>query len=100
MKHLTTMLMFCALLALNGCTVLGIIVDNKVDNRTIDPIVPPGTHVPSKVEPSFASEGLEADIAIAKLIKDAIFPAKPQPKVRCAMENGLRICYEEGAEGY
>ena len=100
MKHLTAALVISALLILNGCTVLGIIVDNKVDNRNIDPIVAPGTHVPSKTEPSFATEGLEADIAIAKFIKNAILPAKPKPKVRCTMENGLRICYEEGAEGY
>lgn len=100
MKYLTTVIVVSALLILNGCTVLGIIVDNKVDDKNNSPIVPPGAHVPSKVEPSFATEGLEADIAIAKFIKNAILPAKPKPKVRCTMENGLRICYEEGAEGY
>lgn len=100
MKYLTTVIVASTLLILNGCTVLGIIVDNKVDNKNNSPIVPPGSHVPAKAEPSFATEGLEADIAIAKLIKNAILPAKPKPKVRCTMENGLRICYEEGAEGY
>lgn len=100
MKHLTAALVISALLILNGCTALGIIVDNKVDGKNDNPIVPPGSHVPAKVEPSFASEGLEADIAIVKLIKNAILPAKPKPKVRCGIENGLRICYEEGAEGY
>jgi len=98
MKSLTVAIVASTLLILNGCTVLGIIVDNKVDNRKSGPMVPPGTQVPAKVEPSFATEGLEADIAIAKMIKNAILPAKP--KVRCTMESGLRICYEEGAEGY
>jgi Spy/CpxP family protein refolding chaperone len=96
-KHLATVIL---LLTLNGCTVFGMIADGAAENKVEKhrPVMEQGS---SKERISTLSQiGLEADIAIVKKIKDVLTPEQNKPKVRCTMENGLRICYEEGAEGY
>ncbi|GAB2907272.1 hypothetical protein [Rheinheimera gaetbuli] len=48
----------------------------------------------------FAQIGLEADITIVKKLVAAV-KGKPAPApTRCVEQNGIRICYEQGAEGY
>lgn len=101
MKYLTRLAVFSSLLLLNGCTILGVVLDSSIegDNHSHTQ-TQPSKHVPAHDDTSFALIGLGADIAILKKMKQAIFPPKAEPKVRCAMENGFRICYQEDAEGY
>jgi len=48
----------------------------------------------------FSELGLEADIAIVKKVI-AVVQNKPEAAAkRCINENGIRICFEQGAEGY
>lgn len=93
--------LFClALLSLNGCTVLGVVADNAIfkDAERNRPLMEQGQLHSDEV--LFGQLGLEADIAIVKKIVAAV-KGKPEPAAtRCVEQNGIRICYEQGAEGY
>lgn len=91
----------CSTLALlNGCTVLGIVADNAIfdDQRQNRPVIEPN-HANTQ-DALFSQIGLEADIAIVKKVIEVVKGKPEQPKKRCTMKNGIRFCYEEGAEGY
>jgi len=89
-----------ALISLSGCTVIGMIADGALENKA-EKQRPLMEQNANKEHISVLGQaGLEADMAIAKKIKDALTPEQNKPKTRCGMENGVRICYEEGAEGY
>ncbi len=102
MKYLTRPAVFSSLLLLNGCTILGAVLDNRIEGDDHSHTqAQPGKHLPPHDDDaSFASIGLDVDIAFIKKMQQAIFPSKAEPKLRCAMENGFRICYQEDAEGY
>ena len=99
-RRITLALWIIALPVLNGCTVLGIVADNAIfdDDQRSQPVTAP-THIYAQ-DGLFSEIGLEADIAVVKKVI-AVVKGKPeQPKTRCIMKNGIRFCYEEGAQGY
>lgn len=102
MKYLTRLAFFTLLLLLNGCTILGAVLDSHIEGEdSSHNLAQHGKHLPAHDdETSFSKMGLSADIAIIKKMKQAIIPPKPAPIIRCSMENGFRICYQEDAEGY
>ncbi|MDX5405801.1 MAG: hypothetical protein LPK11_02005 [Chromatiaceae bacterium] len=91
----------CATLPfISGCTVLGMVADHALfeEDRRNTPLMEQNTtHQP---EMAFSQLGLEADIAIAKKVIETVKGAPEQPATRCKMENGIRFCYQEGAEGF
>ncbi|MEO3864706.1 hypothetical protein [Rheinheimera fenheensis] len=91
----------CATLPfISGCTVLGMVADHALfeEDRRNTPLMEQNTtHQP---EMAFSQLGLEADIAIAKKVIATVKGEPEQPKTRCKVENGIRFCYQEGAEGY
>lgn len=91
----------CATLPLiSGCTVLGIVADNALfeEDRRNKPLMEQNNTQPQEM--AFSQLGLEADIAIVKKVIATVKGAPEQPATRCKMENGIRFCYQEGAEGY
>ena len=89
-----------ALTFLNGCTVLGIVADNAIfDHEERHRPLMEQNQAQDK-DLLFGQLGLEADIAIVKKAVEVITGEPEQPKTRCKMSNGIRFCYEEGAEGY
>lgn len=100
MHLMKTAVVTILLITLNGCTVFGMIADGAVENKAQNqrPVKEQDSHTPHST--IFSGIGLKTDIAIVQKIKDVLTPEQNKPKVRCATENGLRICYEEGALGY
>lgn len=97
---LKTFSLTLTLISLSGCTVVGMIADGALENKT-EKQRPVMEQASDKQHVSVLGQaGLEADMAIVKKIKDALTPEQNKPKTRCGIENGLRICYEEDAEGY
>lgn len=91
---------FTVVTLLNGCTVLGVVADNAIfDNEERHRPLMEQDRVENK-DTLFGQLGLEADIAIVKKAVEVITGEPEQPKTRCKMSNGIRFCYEEGAEGY
>lgn len=85
---------------LNGCTVLGVVADNAIfDHEERHRPLMEQDRVENK-DTLFGQLGLEADIAIVKKAVEVVTGKPEQPKTRCKMSNGIRFCYEEGAEGY
>lgn len=95
MKFVSALCMTVSLLAVSGCTVLGLALDTRIDDQ-MEKRHPAGSDS-DEVESDFTTAGVEADIAIAKHIADKLKP-EPQPsRLRCSMDNGVRICFEVGA---
>lgn len=91
---------FTAVTFLNGCTVLGIVADNAIfDHKERHRPLMEQNQAENK-DVLFGQLGLETDIAIVKKAVEAVTGKSEQPKTRCKMSNGIRFCYEEGAEGY
>lgn len=91
-------MMLSVLLAISGCTVLGMAVDNKVDKHEEKhrPIMEQGK---DREAGTVATEaGVEADIALFKALKAKLTPAKKEPRLVCSYDNNLRVCYYEDAE--
>lgn len=85
---------------LNGCTVLGVVADNAIFEHE-ERHRPLMEHNKVKNEDAlFGQLGLEADIAIVKKVIEVVSGKPEQSEIRCVMNNGIRFCYEEGAEGY
>ena len=85
---------------LNGCTVLGMVADNAIikEDQRHRPLME--QNQPDSQEALFSQLGLEADIAIVKKVIEVVKGNPAHPETRCTMKNGIRFCYEEGAEGY
>lgn len=99
-RRLVVVLSCATLPFISGCTVLGMVADHALfeEDRRNTPLMEQNTtHQP---EMAFSQLGLEADIAIAKKVIATVKGEPEQPKTRCKMENGIRFCYQEGAEGY
>ncbi|MBZ9611306.1 hypothetical protein [Rheinheimera maricola] len=99
-RHLALVLCCTTLPYLSGCTVLGMVADNAIfeEEERHRPIMEQGH--PNTDQVLFGQLGLEADIAIVKKVI-AVVQNKPEPAAkRCIYENGIRICFEQGAEGY
>lgn len=99
-RRLALVLCCTTLLYLSGCTVLGMVADNVIfdEEQRHRPIMEQGH--PNTDQVLFGQLGLEADIAIVKKVIEAVKTEPEPPAKRCLMENGIRICYEQGAEGY
>jgi hypothetical protein len=82
---------------LNGCTVVGMAVDNKVDKHEEKhrPIMEQGKD--RKAGTVATEAGLEADIGLFKALKAKLTPAKKEPRLVCSYDNNLRVCYYEDA---
>ena len=100
-QHRFALALCClALPYLTGCTVIGMVADNAIlkEDKRNRPLMEQGQMEHQDV--FFSELGLEADIAIVKKVI-AVVQNKPEPPAkRCIYENGIRICYEQGAEGY
>ncbi|WP_040551594.1 hypothetical protein [Rheinheimera nanhaiensis] len=99
-RRLALVLSCATLPFINGCTVLGMVADHALfeEERRNQPLMEQNTI--NEQEVLFGQLGLEADIAIAKKVISTVKGTPEQPATRCKMENGIRFCYEEGAEGY
>ena len=98
-RHLVLALTCTTLFFVNGCTVLGAVVDHALfeEDRRHAPLMEQNN---IEREVLFGQMGMEADIAVVKKVIATVKGEPEQPKTRCKMTNGIRFCYEEGAEGY
>ncbi len=99
-RRLVVVLSCATLPFISGCTVLGMVADNALfeKDRRNTPLMEQNNI--NEQEALFGQLGLEADIAIVKKVIETVKGSPEQPATRCKVENGIRFCYQEGAEGY
>ena len=99
-RRLVLVLSCATLPFISGCTVLGMVADHALfeKDRRNKPLMEQNNI--NEQELLFGQLGLEADIAIVKKVIETVKGSPEQPATRCKMENGIRFCYQEGAEGY
>lgn len=99
-RRLVVVLSCVTLPFISGCTVLGMVADHALfeKDRRNTPLMEQNNI--NEQEALFGQIGLEADIAIVKKVIETVKGTPEQPATRCKMENGIRFCYQEGAEGY
>ncbi|MBU1308786.1 MAG: hypothetical protein KKE30_04535 [Gammaproteobacteria bacterium] len=100
MKKFTMCFLLLGGMQLSGCTVIGMIADNRVNERLDNDR--PLMSTASEHEPytEFGAMGLETDIKIVKKLVDTLTPARSEPQKRCEIINNRRICYQQGSERY
>lgn len=85
------------LLNLSGCTVLGMLADGRLHNKSKEQ-QPPHTPTDNSAvyhEDSAAMVGLATDIAIIKKLKQALSVTPEEPAKYCEEKNGIEYCYLE-----
>jgi hypothetical protein len=99
-RRLVLVLSCATLPFISGCTVLGMVADHALfeKDRRNKPLMEQNNI--NEQELLFGQLGLETDIAIVKKVIETVKGPPEQPATRCKMENGIRFCYHEGAEGY
>lgn len=86
--YMKTILFLSLCLVLQGCTVLGAIVDHTLygpDHPHSEPS--PSSHQ----ESSFFSEGMKADAALFRYMRDKLNPEK-KPEMECTHDGYFRVC--------
>lgn len=82
-------IIFIAVLMLQGCTVVGAVLDNELDRKTSTP----RDHTQNVHESGpFSEMGMEADVALFQTLRQKIRGKPKQPEMECEHDGYFRVC--------